>query len=340
MMNRKRLAVILSNYNHGRYLPESLDSLLRQSRKANEVIIIDDASSDDSVDVLRGYAASHSEIKLICNETNQGYLYNAQMALSMIESDYFFAASADDIYLPDFFQKSMSLLETHAGAGLCSAISLVLKQEGGNPVLFPSPVISMTPSYLNPEQAARTLLKYGSWFMGNTAIYNKKIYQELGGYEVIKDLHSYTDGFIMEIIAFRAGVCYLPEATGIWRRSGKGWSDSIVDNIDEANAIINRARILMQGRYGNFVPDVYPELWERDFRFSLEKKLARTKYVARRKSRSHTTVLVNISRCIRYLADYLYLMGRHTSMRIIRRYINTLGFKLYYNLVIVRKNHL
>ena len=127
-MIRKRLAVILSNFNHGRYLPESLGSLLGQSRKADEIIIVDDASSDNSVELLNDYASRYPEIKLVCNENNRGYLANGQSALNLMESDYFFAASADDIYLPDFFQKSMALLEAHADAGLCSALSLVLKQ--------------------------------------------------------------------------------------------------------------------------------------------------------------------------------------------------------------------
>lgn len=329
-MNRKRLAVILSNYNHGRYLPESLDSLLRQTRKADEMVIIDDASTDNSVELVTGYAARHPEIKLICNEQNRGYLYNARNALDMIQSEYFFAASADDIYLPDFFRNSMTLLETYTEAGLCSALSLVLKQDRGKPVLFPSPVITMTPSYLNPDQAAHGLMKYGSWFMGNTAIYNTQVYRELGGYDQIMDLSSYADGLIMEIIAFKTGACFIPEPAAIWRRTGKGWSDSIVDNMDTSDAIILQTRTLMRERFRKFIPDDYPELWERDFRFSLEKKMMRSRYNSRRISGNDITFINKYIQGMQYFLDYLYLLISHRSIRIIRRYINTAVFSVYY----------
>lgn len=331
-MNRKRLAVILSNYNHGGYLQESLDSLLRQSRKADEIVLIDDASTDNSVEILSVYAARHPEIKLICNEKNQGYLYNAQKALDMIESEYFFAASADDIYLPDFFQKSMALLEAHPDAGLCSALSLVLRQDGGKPGLFPGPVISMTPSYLNPEQARQMLIKYGSWLMGNTAIYNKGIYVELGGYDVIKGLFSFADGFIMEIIACKAGACFLPEPTGVWRRSAKGWSDFIVDNMDTSDSIILQARTLMRERFSKFVPEAYPELWERDFRFSLEKKVIKSRFTSSDPAGVDTPFMKIFPRGIRYFLDYLSVLIHHGSMRVIRRYFNSMMFLLYYKL--------
>jgi len=332
MMNRKRLAVILSNFNHARYLPESLGSLLRQTRKADEIIVIDDASSDNSVDLLNDYASRHPEIRLICNKNNRGYLANAQSALNLMESEYFFAASADDIYLPDFFQKSMALLEAHADAGLCSALSLVLKQEGGTPVLFPSPVVSMTASYLDPEHAAQALIKYGSWLMGNTAIYNKRIYLESGGYDVIQDLASLADGFMMEIIACRSGACFIPEPTGIWRRTAKGWSDSIVDNADNASLIALRAMTLMRERFRNYVPEAYPELWERDFRFSLEKKVMRKRRAAHKLAEMQTGAINKYYYDIRFLLDYLYLVIRHRPMKVIRGYMSFAAFLVYYKL--------
>ena len=66
------VSVILPNYNHAPYLSQCLNAILDQSVKPKEVIVIDDASTDNSVDVISEFAEQNSSIKLILNRENMG----------------------------------------------------------------------------------------------------------------------------------------------------------------------------------------------------------------------------------------------------------------------------
>ena len=326
-----RLAVILSNYNHGKYLPECMLSILNQTRKADEIIIIDDASSDNSVDLLRKYEADYPGIKLICNKQNRGYLYNAAAAFEIMDSEYFFAASADDIYFPTLFEKSMSMLEASPDAGLCSSVSLVLDRDDGRPGLFPIPVFTDNPVYLNPEQSRKYLFRYGSWFLGNTTINSRKAYEEMGGYNAVKELYSMADGFLSEMIAFRYGVCFVPEPMGIWRRTGEGISDTDIINLDKYRHMVQSAGKLMRGRYRDFVPHSYALMWESNAQFSLERKLIKSEY-SRIASSTNIMSPRRWSGYLKFITGNLSAFIRHFSPRLVRRYASALAFSIKFHL--------
>ena len=169
--------------------------------------------------------------------------------------------------------------------------------------------------------------------MGNTTIFNKNIFCQLGGYEGIKGLFALGDGFISEMIVLAAGGCYLPEITGIWRRTGQGWSDSVAHDIDKSLEIMMHAKALMRDRYRDLVPDNYPDLWEKDFRLSLGKKIVKSKYRHQKltdpEPGAGTSVFPHITQI---LPKYFSLFIRYGSIRVIRRYLSFLLFLFRYKL--------
>src|SRR5688572_14043909 len=106
-MSKPTLSVAISNYNHAHYLPDALEAILSQSYPAMEVIVIDDASTDNSVDVIERFARQNRSLRLIRNSSNMGVLHNANKLLGMVSGEYFYSAAADDRVLPGFFAKSM-----------------------------------------------------------------------------------------------------------------------------------------------------------------------------------------------------------------------------------------
>src|SRR5579871_4931345 len=70
---RPKLSVTVLNYNYGRYLGRCLDSILRQTMTDFEVIVIDDASTDNSLDVIRPYLADR-RVRLVSHRQNRGYV--------------------------------------------------------------------------------------------------------------------------------------------------------------------------------------------------------------------------------------------------------------------------
>ncbi len=68
----RRFPFVFRTYNHARYLPQVLESVLTQSVRPLEVLVLDDASTDDSVQVIQQYAARDPLVRLVRNERNLG----------------------------------------------------------------------------------------------------------------------------------------------------------------------------------------------------------------------------------------------------------------------------
>ncbi len=78
-----KLTAVLPNYNHAEYLPHALNALLAQTRPADELIVIDDASTDNSVAIIEGYLARHPNIRFVRNAGNLGTVSNINRGLEM-----------------------------------------------------------------------------------------------------------------------------------------------------------------------------------------------------------------------------------------------------------------
>lgn len=94
------ISVAMCTYNGARYLEAQLDSILNQSYPNLEIVVVDDASSDGTVELLRTYAQRDARIKLQVNESNLGFVGNFRKALSLCGGDYIALADQDDVWLP------------------------------------------------------------------------------------------------------------------------------------------------------------------------------------------------------------------------------------------------
>jgi glycosyltransferase involved in cell wall biosynthesis len=92
-----RVTIIVPNYNHARYLPKRLESIFYQSFRDFEVILLDDASSDDSVSILQSYA-NFPDVRLLVNHSNSGSPFKQWVkALEMATGDLVWIAESDDL---------------------------------------------------------------------------------------------------------------------------------------------------------------------------------------------------------------------------------------------------
>lgn len=74
MQSRPTLSVVLPNYNHGNVIARALEALLTQERTADEIVVVDDGSTDDSRDVIARFAAKAASIRVLLNAQNQGVI--------------------------------------------------------------------------------------------------------------------------------------------------------------------------------------------------------------------------------------------------------------------------
>ena len=115
----------MTNYNHSRFLKYSVNAVLEQSYQPMEFIILDNCSTDNSIDVLTEYADNYPIFKIVSNKNNRGVDYSVNRSLKMSQGNYNYGAAADDMILPGFIEKTMELFGKYPEAALCSTLPLM-----------------------------------------------------------------------------------------------------------------------------------------------------------------------------------------------------------------------
>lgn len=104
------VSVIIPNYNHARYLPKRLESVFSQTFKDFEVIILDDASEDSSMDVIKAYA-DRADVRIVRNENNSGSPFRQWLkGMDLARADVIWIAESDDISAPVFLETLLPAL--------------------------------------------------------------------------------------------------------------------------------------------------------------------------------------------------------------------------------------
>ncbi len=117
MTNSPKISVLLPVYNSELYIKEAIDSILNQTFSDFEFIIIDDASTDKSVEIIQSY--SDSRIQLIVKPQNLGYTNSLNYGLTIAKGDYIARMDSDDISLPFRFEKQVAFLEANLDVVAC-----------------------------------------------------------------------------------------------------------------------------------------------------------------------------------------------------------------------------
>ena len=108
-MTKDLISVVMSNYNtEESYLRASIESILNQTYENFEFIIVDDCSTDNSIDVIESY--SDKRIKLIKNKENMGLTKSLNVAIKEAKGEFIARMDADDISLPQRFEKQVEFL--------------------------------------------------------------------------------------------------------------------------------------------------------------------------------------------------------------------------------------
>lgn len=99
------VSVIIPIYNSEIYLREALDSVMAQTFKKWEAILVNDGSTDKSPEICAEYVKKDSRFKYICKESNEGLLLARKTGLENSSGEFIANLDSDDFYLPDFFEK-------------------------------------------------------------------------------------------------------------------------------------------------------------------------------------------------------------------------------------------
>jgi glycosyltransferase involved in cell wall biosynthesis len=121
------VSIILPNYNHARFLRQRIDSILGQTYRDYELIMLDDCSTDESREIILDYASRDERIRYEFNEVNSGNPFRQwQKGIEMAKRDWIWIAESDDFAELTLLERLINKLQENKGSGIaCSQSSFV-----------------------------------------------------------------------------------------------------------------------------------------------------------------------------------------------------------------------
>jgi len=220
------VSIIVPNYNHGVYLPRAIQSILSQEYRHFELLLIEDASTDQSREIIQEYSQQDSRIRIVQHEVNRGVFYSMNEGLEVARGKYIQFLGADDFYLPGFLSKSIALLKQHPTMGLSACESYFYFNQPDQRHIYPFTLNLKEHCLLKPKMVAQMLRRTFLKFSGTNCIAQTELVKNLGGFEA--KFNASCDWLIFTKIALRFGAVYIPEPLVCWKKNNTGVSASIL----------------------------------------------------------------------------------------------------------------
>ncbi|MEO8235014.1 MAG: glycosyltransferase [Flavobacterium sp.] len=186
-----KISVALCTYNGEQFIKEQIDSILNQTLSVHEIIICDDRSSDNTIEILEQYSVLNPEIfKIFINETNLRSVKNFEKAITLCTGDVIFLSDQDDIWslnkvedYINYFDKN-SKIDVLASNGYCINEKSEVEEKYA---------IWDVPQFLSEKKVVfkyyELITEVGNIATGASMAFRKKILPEIIPFPIVKDFH-------------------------------------------------------------------------------------------------------------------------------------------------------
>lgn len=133
MSNDPKASIFIPSFNHAQFLPEAIESVLAQTYPHIELVIVDDGSTDGSLEIANSYAQKHpSTVRVFTHENhaNLGISATVNEGFKRSTGDFFSGLPSDDMLLPDKVEKQVRFLQSHPDVGFVYAKVQCVDHEG------------------------------------------------------------------------------------------------------------------------------------------------------------------------------------------------------------------
>lgn len=250
MPNDPLVSIVVTNYNYSRFIEECLASIAAQTYRRIEVIIVDDRSTDDSVEVIRNFLKSDSRaarFELIVQDVNGGQMAAFMDGVKRATGLFVVFMDADDYLLPTFVESHLRAhLNTQMAAALSSSnehqidtdgnlISYGLDYwrlpvEGSRKLGGPTKIDAISVAHsIDPRGEKEIVLQYigphadpaHKWMWSTTSgIMFRKAAVDLALHDVVRSMRISADYFLLHFCHLLGGTLLIHESLGCYRRHG------------------------------------------------------------------------------------------------------------------------
>ncbi len=148
----EKIDILLATYNGEKFVKEQIESILSQTYENFNLIISDDASTDNTLNILEEYEKKDTRIKVFKKEKNKGLIDNFEFLLKNVTSDYFMFSDQDDIWKKDKIEKSINKLKEENSGLVYTDLEIVDEKLN---VIYPS--------YWKYKQIYKKIIKYNNF---------------------------------------------------------------------------------------------------------------------------------------------------------------------------------
>ena len=211
--------VVIPCYRYGRYLRECVESVLSQNIEQLRVLIIDDASPDETPEIATALVREDKRVTYVRHSVNVGHIHTYNEGLAWVSADYMLLLSADDYLLPGALTRAMKLMDDNPTMGLCFGEAVAFYDDGGYETMPVSiPAAPNTEKVLSSLVFIEHCIEMGSRNIvpTPTAIVRNSVLQRLGYYRF--DLPHSADFEMWLRLAAHGPVGFIKSNQAVYRR--------------------------------------------------------------------------------------------------------------------------
>jgi glycosyltransferase involved in cell wall biosynthesis len=173
--NSPVVSIIMAAYNAKRYGAQAIQSVLAQTYQHIELIIVNDGSTDDTLEMLESYKANDSRVVVI-NQANAGVSAARNAGFAHARGEYFCIFDADDLMLPTKIERQMAFAEAHPSADFI--YSKVYYFMDGAYDIYRRDLVTV-----NGSDVYKTLLSRGNFIYTGTVFFKRSVFDRFGGFD-------------------------------------------------------------------------------------------------------------------------------------------------------------
>ena len=173
MKNKPSISVVMPTYNAEIYIARAIESILNQTKKDFELIIVDDCSSDKTLSIAKRYVRDDKRIKIFSNKKNLKIAKTLNKAISYAKADIIARMDADDVSDVARLEMQYKVLERNPKVAVVGAYMTVINERGKEISKREYPTAS--------NDLKKVIFRYNP-FAHPVVMFRKKAYQEFGGY--------------------------------------------------------------------------------------------------------------------------------------------------------------
>lgn len=261
------IAVVIPNRNDSSYLRACLDSVLLQAVRPDQILFVDDQSTDNSVELAHQILDDVPGAQIIINKTCLGTMGALNEGLSRVKSDYVLFLSSNDYLANGIFGRAKNSIATIGSPGVWSAMVWMTDENGHcRRSIYPSSVIALKDTFFDKNECIRLAMLLGNWFTGTTLIYHRETLQKIGGFDT--EYQGLADLFAALTIASIKGALFCPEPLGVVRLHQGGYLWRTLSDWDYLEVILAKIMVKGNGQSPNLFSHKFCERTKHRVRFA------------------------------------------------------------------------